>query len=160
MTLTQAAIFFAIQLMDNTNHNLPYDKQLITEIVPQIVSVTNDLAEIETLIKIARWESGGFNKDVINCKIKGDHGQAHGLFQIHPWSMQEAKDCCSKDFAVQAKIALDRVHLSIDMCKRAGKKGSDLLNGYTIGHCITNGVEAARRWGTGKIIVKLLEIDE
>lgn len=157
MTLIQAAVFFALQLMDKTNHNLPYDKEFVSDVIPQIISVTSDISEIETLIKIARWESGGFNKDVINCKIKGDHGLAHGLFQVHPWSAQETKDCCSSDLAMQAKVALGRVRISVNMCKRAGYHGSDLLNGYTVGHCITNGVDAAMRWGTGKAIKKLLE---
>ena len=156
MDLMQAAVIFAIQLMDSTNHNLPYDKQLVSSVVSKIATVTSDPAELETLIKIARWESGGFRQEVINCKVKGDHGQAHGLFQVHPWSQQEAKDCCSTDITVQAKIALDRVHYSVDMCKRFGKKGSDLLAGYTVGHCVVNNVDAALRWGTGKKIKFLI----
>lgn len=160
MTLIQAATIFAIQLMDKTNHNLPYDKEFIINNVAQIASVTEDLQELETLIKIARWESGGFNKKVISCKIKGDYGQAHGMFQVHPWSPQEAKECCSEDIAIQAKVALKRIRESVDMCKRVGKKNSDLLTGYTDGHCISNGKEAALRWGSGKSIKMILDSEK
>lgn len=160
MTLTQAAVLFALKLMDKTNHNLPYDKDFVSASVTQIASVTEDAQEIETLIKIARWESGGFNKNVVSCKTKGDNGQAHGTFQVHPWSQQEAKDCCSSDLSVQAKIALKRVRESVEMCKRSGFRGSDLLTGYTAGHCVANSKEAALRWGTGKTIKIILESDK
>lgn len=158
MSIVQTAVTFALALMDQTNNKLPYDIQFVTESVESIASVSSDLSEIETLIKIARWESGGFRKEVINCKIKGDHGDAHGMFQVHPWNPEEKKDCCDPNIAVQAKVALSRVRISINMCKRFGKTGADLLTGYTVGHCVSNNMEANMRWGNGKALQKLIDL--
>jgi len=155
--LLKAAIVFAIHLMDSTNRGLPYDQAIVTDTVRAVVSVTQDVAEVETLIKIARYESGGFRKDVALCKVKGDNGMAHGLFQVHPWSRQEAKDLCDPDFKKQAAIALARVRESRKMCKRLGYKNSDLLTGYTKGHCIKQGKAAKLRWGSGKAIQKIVD---
>lgn len=160
MLLAESAVIFALFLMDKTNNNLPYDKQFVTESVQSIALVTSNLSELETLIKIARWESGGFQRNVVSCKIKGDHGDAHGMFQVHPWSPQEKKDCCDDDIAVQAKVALSRVRISINMCKRFGMKDSDLLSGYTIGHCVSNTMDAKMRWGNGKALQKLLDLQD
>jgi len=155
MDLLQAAIIFTVSLMDKTNHGLPYDKQMVTDVADAVVSVTQDTCEVETLLKIARWESGGFRKDVATCKVKGDHGRAHGLWQVHPWNMQEQQDLCDT-FPKQATVALRRVRESKRMCSRMGMKGSDLLTGYTRGHCYKGGKAAKLRWGSGKLIVKII----
>ena len=160
MNMMTAAVAYAFHLMDVSNHKMPYDKDFIKDIIEQIVPSTSNNQELETLIKIARWESGGFNPDVVSCKVKGDHGLAHGLFQVHPWNENEASRACSKDIGIQADLALERVRMSVSMCKRFGKFGSDLLTGYTVGHCVSNEKEAALRWGTGKTIKKLLETED
>lgn len=159
MELLQASIAFAITLMNKTNHGLPYDKQIVEDVVKAVTDVTSDPGEVETLIKIARWESGGFRKDVATCKVKGDHGMAHGLWQVHPWSMQEAKDLCGS-FEKQARIALGRVRQSQAMCKKKGMKGSDLLTGYTRGYCFKGGKAAKLRWGNGKTIISIMDSEE
>jgi hypothetical protein len=159
MTLLQAAIVFAISLMDRSNSGLSYDKQMVTDVVTACASVTNDPSEVETLIKISRWESGGYRKDVANCKIKGDNGQAYGLFQVHPRTSKEAKELCGT-YAEQAAIALDRVRESRKMCAQFGRKGSDSLAGYTVGTCVKSEPQARLRWGDGKAILNLMESDQ
>lgn len=155
MKLLEAAILFANTLMLHTNHGMPYNEQAVNDVVSGVVSVTSDYPEIETLIRIARWESGGFRKDVGSCKVKGDHGQAYGWFQVHPWSRQEAKELCGTT-QQQATIALKRVRESKRMCSQMGFKGSDLLTGYTRGHCYKDGKAAKLRWGTGKFIARVI----
>lgn len=156
MNILQAAIIFVISLMDKTNGGLPYDKAIVTDVTTAIVFVTQDLGEVETLIRIARWESGGFRKDVANCKTKGDNGQAYGLFQVHPRTNEEAKKLCGS-YKDQAIIALDRVRESRKMCGDRGYKNSDTLTGYTVGHCVKGDMSARLRWGDGKAIQKIIE---
>jgi hypothetical protein len=156
MTLLKAAIIFALAFMDRTNHGLAYDKVMVAEVVGAITTVTQDIAEVETLIRTARWESGGFRKEVANCKVKGDNGQAYGLFQVHPRTNDEAKKLCGV-YRDQATIALDRVRESRAMCKKQGYKGSDLLTGYTVGHCVKGEAGARLRWGDGTAIQKVIE---
>lgn len=158
MNLLQAAIVFALSLMDRSNNGLPYDHQIVTDVTTACVSVTNDPSEVETLIKISRWESGGYRKDVANCKTKGDNGQAYGLFQVHPRTNKEAKELCGT-YVEQATIALDRMRESAKMCAQFGRKGSDSLAGYTAGTCIKGEPQAKLRWGNGKDILKLMEQD-
>jgi len=158
MTLLQAAIIFATSLMDHTNGGLQYDKQTVAEVVTSITEVTQDPQEVEILIRIARWESGGFRKSVASCKVKGDNGQAHGLFQVHPRSKQEALEACGT-YKEQATLALARVRESVAMCGKQGKKRSDLLTGYTVGHCVNGDRSAGLRWGDGSAIKKIIEKD-
>jgi hypothetical protein len=156
MDLSQAALVFATSLMEKTNHGLPYDKVTMAAAVEAIVETTQDTAEVETLIKIGRWESGGFRSDVATCKKKGDQGQAYGLFQVHPWSNQEAIEACST-LPRQAALALARVRESIKVCKRVGRKGGDLLAIYTVGHCVQNSPSGRLRWGDGSTINGLMQ---
>ncbi len=46
MTLFQAAIVFAAQLMDSTNHGMPYDDQVMTDTVSAIVEATDNIQEV------------------------------------------------------------------------------------------------------------------
>lgn len=156
MNILQAAIIFALSLMDRTNRGLPYDKVMVTDVVTSICQVTSDPSEVETLIKISRWESGGYRKEVANCKIKGDNGQAYGLFQVHPRTNEEAKRLCGP-YRDQIQIALDRVRESRKMCGDRGYKNSDTLTGYTVGHCVKGDMSARLRWGDGKAITKIIE---
>lgn len=165
MNILQAAIVFALSLMDRSNGGLPYDKQMVTDVATAIVSITTDLSEIETLIKISRYESGGYRKDVANCTVKGDKtkanpgGEAYGLFQVHPRNNKEAKELCGT-YVEQATIALDRVRESRKMCAQFGRKGSDSLAGYTAGTCVKSEPQAKLRWGDGKAIQNLMESDQ
>lgn len=159
MNILQAAIVFALTLMDKSNSGLPYDRQMVTDVVTGICQVTSDPSEIETLIKISRWESGGYRKDVATCKVKGDNGQAYGLFQVHPRTLKESKELCGS-YVEQATIALDRVRESAKMCAKQGRKNSDLLAGYTAGTCIKDNASAKLRWGNGRTILSIIEKDD
>jgi hypothetical protein len=154
MTLLQAAISFAMGLMNQTNNGFPYDHQIVEEVVAAVVDLTTDLSEVETLIRIARWESGGFRADVAHCKTRGDEGHALGIWQVHPWSNKEAAELCGT-FKQQAAIALARVKESYRMCR--GYSGGDRLGGYTTGHCFKNNVAGRLRWGDGSTIAKIME---
>jgi hypothetical protein len=159
MDLATAALIFATQLMDKTtNPGLEYDRLTMAATVAGIVKVTSDPQQVETLIKIARWESGGFRRDVASCKVKGDNGMAMGLFQVHPISRQEALDLCSDDYSKQAAVALAHVNDSVRYCKMAGYSGSNLLTIYTHGHCHRSKDNVAwLRWGDGKAIQKIID---
>ena len=158
MTYTQALIKFAFALMSTSKY--PYDSEIVEKVAIAVSEVTENYVEAETLIKIARYESGGFREDVANCKVRGDHGKAHGLFQVHPWTKEEQKMLCSDDFTKQASVALERVRESFRMCSRAGLKGSDKLTAYTRGHCSKDGKAARLRYGSGKTIQKYMKEKE
>jgi len=161
MDLATAALIFSTKLMDTTYNPAwaPYDRQAMSAVVAGIVETTNDVQLVETLIKIARWESGGFRADVATCKIKGDGGAALGIFQVHPINAQERADLCSPDFAKQAAVALSHVNDSVNTCKRLGFKGSDLITVYTHGKChvAKDGVPRLH-WGDGKEIQAILDV--
>lgn len=159
MDLTIAALIFATNLMDATWNSKwgPYDRQTMSAVITGIVKTTTDLREIETLIRIARWESGGFRKDVANCAILGKLGE-RGIFQVFPTSEQEKTDLCSSDFGKQATVALNHINNSIKTCKKLGLKDSNLLTEYTHGICQNAKDRAAAvRWGTGRAIQLIIE---
>lgn len=156
MTLVEAVFAYAVQLMAATNHNMPYNHTVMEETVAAIAAETDDLQEAETLIKIARWESGGFRKDIASCKVRGDHGAAQGLFQVHPMNAEEMTDSCSNDYRKQVQVALAHIRNSIAVCKMHGYRGSDLLTIYTHGQCRSRAPEARLRWGDGKALQKFV----
>jgi len=156
MTLAEAVLTYAVQLMAATNHGMPYNHIVMEETVAAIVAETDNLQEAETLVKIARWESGGFRVDIANCKTRGDFGTAQGLFQVHPINDQEMKDTCSKDYQKQVKVALYHVRNSVEVCKMHGYRGSDLLTIYTRGQCHAGDSAARLRWGNGTALQRLV----
>ena len=159
MDLATAALIFSTKLMDSTyNRNWgPYDRQTLSAVVNGIVKTTTSLREVETLIRIARWESGGFRSDVASCKILGKIGE-RGVFQVLPVNDQEKKDLCSPDFGAQATVALRHINHSIDTCMRWGFKGSNLLTIYTHGKChVAKDKIASMRWGTGDAIKAIFD---
>jgi hypothetical protein len=156
MTLAEAVLAYAVQLMAATNHNMPYNYTVMENTVAAIVEETSDVSEVETLVKIARWESGGFRREVANCKVRGDNGLAQGLFQVHPMNAQEMEDTCSKDYRKQVQVALTHLRNSVEVCKMHGYRGSDLLTIYTRGQCHARAPEAWLRWGDGKTLQKFI----
>lgn len=166
MTLTEATLIFATKLMattcqvdPSTNQCMPYDHVVMYDTVEAIVATTDNVQEVETLVRIARWESGGFREDIASCKVRGDHGQAQGLFQVHPFSHEEIKLTCSPNYREQVEVALTRVRDSAAICKMHGLKDSDLLTVYTRGSCHHNDPSAHLRWGSGKELQAIVWID-
>jgi len=165
MNLATAALIFAMNLTDSTwNSNWgPYDFHTMTNVVDAIVQTTTDPQKVETLIKIARWETGGWRDDVVSCKVRGDHGEALGAFQVHPFNDQEKAALCSPDVSKQAAVALHHLDESIAACQKAGMKNSNLLTAYTHGHCHNATDNVAKiHWGDGSRIQALMatELDE
>jgi hypothetical protein len=155
MTLENALIIFMTKIMGPQTYN----DQVLKETAHAISAVTNDFQEAETMARIARYESGGFRSDIANCKTRGDHGAAFGIFQVHPFTDDEAKKVCSSDLKEQAIVSLNRVRGSFERCARRGLGGSDKLTEYTHGHChrAKGADDAARlRYGDGKAVEKLV----
>lgn len=152
MNLEQAALIFTTRL---AGHNLA-DASVMQETVIAVTSTVTDVQEIETLLKIARYESGGFRRDIADCRVRGDSGDALGLFQVHAINKQEKIDLCSSDYKKQVRVALSRVRSSAIDCKRKGKFGSALLNEYTSGHCNRGNKASWLRWGDGSELQHLI----
>lgn len=113
--------------------------------------------EAETLTRIAWWESG-FRKEIVNCVIKGKHGD-RGAFQIISRNGSEALDACSSDLQIQAKLAISRVRESRTWCEKFGLRQSDVLSGYTVGKCIRGEPKARLRFGDGFVLRSLMSHD-
>jgi hypothetical protein len=88
---------------------------MIRALLAVAIYLTTDATphEAETLLMIARHESA-FARDVVLCQRKGDNGRAHGAWQVHPRSAQEARDACDLERA--PALALARVRESIAAC--------------------------------------------
>lgn len=157
MDIKTAITIMAIKLAKEISGD-HYDESVALEVADAVNEVTSDPSEIETLLKIAKWESG-YRRNVANCKVKGDNGDAMGIWQVHPRSKSEAVSLCSS-IAESAKIALYRVRESKSACMKKGMKGPALLSGYTIGHCVKVDKHSIMRWGDGQFIIKLLKEDE
>lgn len=158
MDIATAALIFAEKMMDSTYSAQwgPYDHHTMEEVVKGIVKVTSDPHMIETLIKIARWESGGWRRDVATCTHKG--GYAKGVFQVYPIDNQERADVCSSDFSKQAAVAMSHVVSSVQQCKKMGFSGSNLVTVYTHGRCLVDKSGIARlHWGDGKSIQAIFD---
>lgn len=125
-----------------------YNEEHTLEIAEAAFQVTQDPAELETLMKIAKWESG-FRKDIATCIVKGDGGRALGPWQVR-FRDNEEKHLLCQDYVSSARIAVDRIRESYEWCGKFGLKGSDLLSGYTSGKCRRNSISAKRRYGSGK----------
>jgi hypothetical protein len=165
MNLEQALLVLTTQIMGRQ----VYDHQIAEKTAAAIAEViqseddtltASDYRDGETLLRIARYESGGFREDVASCKTRGDSGEARGLFQVHGFSATEKVQLCSSDYREQVKVALGRVRGSIQRCANKGLWGSHLLTEYTHGTCKKEQGNAARlRWGSGKALEKLVHTD-
>lgn len=160
MILAYAALAYAMQLTENTNNGNQYDHTVMMNVVAAIVSVTTDVQEVETLIKIARWESGGWRYDIASCKVKGDHGVARGVFQVHPFNEQEMTGTCSEDYREQVSVALFHLRDSVSICKMHGWKGSETVTIYTSGFCHKGDSVSYSHWGSGRELQALVYTEE
>jgi len=161
MLLSEAALLFTTNICAHVAgvpgcSVIPVDQGVKEEVVSAVVSVTQDAQEVETLLRIARWESGGFRRDIASCRVRGDSGEARGIWQVHGIGAQEKYDLCSPDLSKQARVALAHVRGSARTCGNKGYRGHQLLGEYVSGQC-GRGNEASRlRWGSGEAIQRLL----
>jgi hypothetical protein len=148
MDLKEILFIVAVKLSKEIS-GIYYDEEQTLKIAEAAFQVTQDPAELETMMKIAKWESG-FRKDISDCIVKGDGGRALGPWQVR-FRGDSEKELLCQDYVSSAKIALDRIRESYVWCSKFGFHGSDLLSGYTIGKCKRNTISAKRRYGAGKM---------
>jgi hypothetical protein len=156
MTLTQALLVYGIRLMGNQ----PYDHQVMQETVEAIVATTSDPQFASTILKIIRWESGAFRRDVANCVVKGDNSSALGLGQIHPFNDEEKRKACSKDYREQISVILFHVQASIRTCSRKKYRDHWLMGEYVSGTCGKGGQASRTHWSDGVELTKLLHTED
>lgn len=158
MQALQAALLFAGSLCNTLSpcSNAPKDRGVLEEVVSAIVASSDDVSEIETLIHIARWETGGFRREIADCRVRGDYGVARGIFQIHPFNERERVSACSADYAEQVSVALFHLRDSVSVCKMHGYRGSALITIYTSGFCHKEDAVSFSHWGNGKSLQALI----
>lgn len=153
--LTAALTMLFALLFNVEPRNAPYDQEAAQAMSSAIVEATQLPWEMETLARIARWESS-LRKEVVNCVVLGKLGE-RGAFQVIPRSHSEGVDLCSTDLAKQARVALGRVRESKLICERQGLRGADVLGVYTHGRCVRGNRFAALRFGDGSRLTSLIK---
>lgn len=123
------------------------------QIALAIVYATDDSDERAELISFARWESN-FETAVLDCRKRGG-GYALGPWQVVPFTPPERKTLCS-DLVGSAKLALARMKLSKQYCKRLPEKFR--YSQYASGSCThPQGTWLSEvRWKTVKKVIPLL----
>jgi hypothetical protein len=155
MTKFQALLSIVTMLINQVKPGYANpDKKGLDGILTAIVAVTTEDWEAETLARIGWWESG-YRKEHIDCTVIGKAGD-RGVFQVIPRNHSEALDACSSNFEIQAKLALSRIRESRKMCEAKGYRGSDILGGYTVGHCVRGEPLARLRYGDGTLVRSLM----
>lgn len=157
-TIVAALVAFLVLLADKQypKRTVPLDAVLAKEVAAAIASVASESWEMETLARIAYWESGGLRRDVANCATIGKLGE-RGVFQVLPRSHAEQTELCSSDISKQAKVALFRIKESKTVCEKQGVRGADVLGVYTHGKCVRGNVQAALRYGDGSKLRSLIK---
>lgn len=94
--------------------------------LPEGPRATRDL-----LLAIAEHESH-FRDSIVRCAVKGDHGAAHGAYQLHPEAFGDhtAGEVCASD-ALQARLALTVIHSYLKMFPHLGITGA--VRGFASG---------------------------
>lgn len=134
------------------------DEIVVDEVVRATISVSAEVWQVETLLLIARGESG-FDKDVVHCKRLNSFG-ARGTFQVVPRSNEEMVASCSHLLEDQARLALARIQESIEACEKVGIHGRDSLGIYTHGRCFVGNQFSRKRYGNGLILRELMKETE
>lgn len=157
MTRLAAAIVYISSIISNGSPIVAaaVDKDTLDRSIVGVLAVTYEPWEIETLLKIAYYESG-FRRGIADCTIVNSKN-ARGTWQVVPRNTSESLRACSNDLEAQARLARERVRESRDMCERQGLRGSDVLGGYTIGKCVRGEPLAKMRYGDGVAFRMLTE---
>ncbi len=150
------ALFTCLFSSEVPKRTVPLDVVLAKDVAVGIAEVTTEMWELETLTRIAYWESGGLRRNVADCTVIGKLGE-RGVFQVLPRSMSEQTDLCATDIAKQARIALGRIKESKRICERQGIRGADVLGIYTHGRCVRGNWFAALRYGDGSKLRSLIK---
>jgi hypothetical protein len=150
------ALFAFLVASQYPKRDWPLNTALAKDVAVGITDVTTEPWEVETLGKIAYYESGGIRRAVANCTIIGKIGE-RGVFQVLPRNMTEQLDLCSSDISKQARVALGRIRESKQVCERQGIRGADVLGIYTHGRCVRGNREAAFRYGDGSKLRSLIK---
>lgn len=132
--------FFILSLSPIRSFN---DYELKWMLAQEIEKSTDDLRRQEVLARLA-WFEGGYWMSVANCKVKGDKGQSHGLFQIKPRTPRERKMACGT-LTEQIALANEFLDRSANACPQ--NSGADTLAMYVSGTCQKGIKQAKHRWG-------------
>ncbi len=156
MNLYAAAFAFAMNLATKEpRFSQHVDEDVVDKVVRATIAVSVEVWQVETLLLIARGESG-FDKDVVFCRRLNSYG-ARGTFQIVPRSNEEVADSCSQLLEKQAHLALVRIQESVDLCENAGIRGRDSLGIYTHGRCFVGNQFSRKRYGNGLVLRELMK---
>jgi hypothetical protein len=123
------------------------------QIALAIAYATDDVSERAELVSFARWESN-FETAVLDCRKRGG-GFSLGPWQVVPFTSPERTMLCS-DLVGSAKLALARMKLSKQYCKRLPEKHR--YSQYATGSCThAQGPWLSEvRWKTAKKVEPLL----
>jgi hypothetical protein len=85
----------------------------------------------DLLLAIAEHESH-FRPSIVRCQVKGDHGRAHGAYQLHPEAFGDhtADEVCAND-QLQARLALVVLQKYLKAFPDLGIEGA--VRGYASG---------------------------
>ncbi len=83
------------------------------------------------LLSIASYESSGYRQDIDEGRVRGDHGQAVCLGQVHVYGPTRERVARNRRLCFSAMIAA--IRYSLEWCRYL--KPEDRLGGYTIGQC-------------------------
>ena len=85
----------------------------------------------DLLLAIAEHESR-FRPDIARCAVLGDHGRAHGTYQLHPEAFGDhsAAEVCASP-RLQARLALFVLHAYLKLAPELGVEGA--VRGYASG---------------------------
>ena len=155
MNLLTATGALFVYLFNLEPRNISLDVSMANDATNAIVAVTSEPWEVETLARIARWESG-LRRNIVDCVVLGKLGE-RGAFQVMARNHSEQLDLCSSDLSKQARIARDRIRESKKVCESQGIRGSDVLGIYTHGRCIRGNRIAAFRYGDGSKLLSFMK---
>lgn len=105
---------------------------------PPLPNLTRNQGAV-LLAAVGSFESGGWRKDVQECRASGDHGRSWTL-----WQLYGTKEYLCRDPEFSATIALDRLRSSMSEC--GSLPVAERLAGYASGSCTRGHAESRNRW--------------
>lgn len=105
---------------------------------PPLPNLTHEQSAL-LLVSVGSYESGGWRRDVQECRASGDHGRSWTV-----WGLWGPKNPVCGDPDLAAKTALDRLRRSMTDCGSLAVQ--ERLAAYASGHCNLGLRESRNRW--------------